>query len=237
MIEPPRIAMVLAAGLGLRMRRHSGDTPKPLVDLHGRTLLDRTLDRLADAGVGRVVVNLHHRANMIRAHLSGRTAPQIVLSDETDHLLETGGGVTKALPLLGPHPFYVVNSDIVWRDAYANSLHALARGFDADRMDALLLLMPTIGAVGYWGMGDFNMAPDGRLTRREERCVVPFVFTGVQILHPRLFAGCTVEPFSLNRLYNKAQEAGRLFGLRHQGDWMDVGTPEGWAAAAQALGD
>lgn len=237
MIAPPRIAMVLAAGLGLRMRRHSGDKPKPLVDLHGRTLLDRTLDRLADAGVTRAVVNLHHRADTIRTHLAGRTTPEIVLSDETDCLLETGGGVARALPLLGPNPFYVVNSDIVWRDAYTNSLHALAHGFDDDRMDALLLLMPTIGAIGYWGMGDFGMAPDGRLTRRDERCVAPFVFTGVQILHPRLFAGCAVEPFSLNRLYNRAQEAGRLYGLRHQGDWMDVGTPEGWAAAAQALGD
>jgi MurNAc alpha-1-phosphate uridylyltransferase len=232
----PQSAMVLAAGLGLRLRPLTEARPKPLIEVAGRALIDRTLDRLAAAGVRRAVVNLHHRGDMLRAHLAGRREPEVVFSDESDLLLETGGGVAHALPLLGPGPFYVVNSDIIWRDAHVDSLVALARRWNDRAMDALLLLMPTVGAIGYAGAGDFAMAPDGHLTRRDERVVAPFVFTGVQILHPRLFAGCPQGPFSLNRLYDRAAESERLFGLRHQGDWMDIGTPEGLAAAERALG-
>jgi MurNAc alpha-1-phosphate uridylyltransferase len=235
MIAMPKIAMVLAAGLGLRMRAVSTTLPKPLISVGGQALIDRTLDRLADAGIERAVVNLHYKGDAIRAHLARRTVPAIVFSDESDRLLETGGGVAKALPLLGEGAFLVVNSDIVWRDALGNSLKELARQFDETAMDALLLLQPTVGAIGYSGAGDFRLCPEGRLLRRDEREVAPFVFTGVQILHPRLFAGCPAGPFSLNLLYDRAIAAGRLYGLRHQGDWMDVGTPDGLKAAEAAL--
>jgi MurNAc alpha-1-phosphate uridylyltransferase len=235
MIAPPAQAMVLAAGLGLRLRPLTTARPKPLIVVADRALIDRALDRLIDAGVKRAVVNLYYKPGMLRDHLAGRQGIEIVFSDETDQLLETGGGVAKAMPELGPGPFYVVNSDIIWRDAQINSLHELARIWDDGAMDAMLLLHPTVGAIGYSGPGDFLMAADGRLKRRDARVVAPFVFTGVQILHPRLFANSPRGPFSLNVLYDRAANAGRLFGLRHQGDWMDVGTPNGLAAAERAL--
>ncbi len=231
----PKAAMVLAAGLGLRMRAVSAALPKPLIVAAGRALIDRTLERLQQAGIERAVVNLHYKGAAIRSHLAGRTRPSIVFSDESDRLLETGGGVAKALPHLGQGAFFVVNSDVIWRDAQANSLGDLAHRFDDAEMDALLLLQPTVGAIGYSGAGDFHLGPDGRLQRRDERDVAPFVFTGVQILHPRLFDNCPSGPFSLNLLYDRAIAAGRLFGLRHQGDWMDVGTPDGLKAAEAAL--
>lgn len=235
MIGMPKVAMVLAAGLGLRMRAVSSTLPKPLIECGGRALIDRTLDRLADAGIERAVVNLHYKGDAVRAHLARRKAPAIVYSDESDRLLETGGGVAKALPLLGEGAFFVVNSDIVWRDAFGNSLKELALKFDETAMDGLLLLQPAVCAVGYSGAGDFHLCPEGRLQRRDEREVAPFVFTGVQILHRRLFADCPAGPFSLNLLYDRAIAAGRLYGLRHQGDWMDVGTPDGLKAAEAAL--
>jgi MurNAc alpha-1-phosphate uridylyltransferase len=231
----PRTAMVLAAGLGTRLRPLTDERPKPLVEVGGVPLIDRTLDRLAEAGVARAVVNLHHKADLLRAHLAQRTRPAVDFSDERAQLLETGGGVAKALPLLGPEPFLVVNSDMIWRDWHGSSLHRLAEAWDDARMDALLLMQAVVFAIGYEGMGDFDMAADGRLTRRDQRMVSPFVFTGVQILHPRLFTGCPPGVFSLNRLYDRAQEAGRLFGLRHYGDWMDIGTHYGIAEAEKEL--
>ncbi len=231
----PRIAMVLAAGLGTRLRPLTDDRPKPLVEVGGQTLLDRTLDRLAEVGVERAVVNLHYKPDMVRAHLAKRTSPAITLSDETGLLLETGGGVAKALPLLGTEPFLVVNSDMIWRDWHGSSLHRLAEAWDNAKMDALLLMQTSVFAIGYEGMGDFEMAADGKLARRDQRMVSPFVFTGVQILHPRLFENCPSGAFSLNRLYDKAQNAGRLYGLRHYGDWMDVGTHYGLAEAEKEL--
>ncbi|HUN50317.1 MAG TPA: nucleotidyltransferase family protein [Candidatus Sulfotelmatobacter sp.] len=231
----PTRAMVLAAGLGIRLRPLTLDRPKALVQVAGRSLVDHTLDRLAAFGIATAVVNLHYKGNSLRQHLATRKQPKIMLSDETAELLDTGGGVAKALPLLGADPFYVLNCDIVWRDARENSLLRLAERWDDAAMDALLLLQPTVSAIGYRGVGDFNMDPDGWLTRRAEGMVAPFVFTGVQILHPRLFRGCPAGAFSLNRLYDRAVEAGRLYGLRHEGDWMDVGTPAGLQAAEAAL--
>jgi N-acetyl-alpha-D-muramate 1-phosphate uridylyltransferase len=232
----PKTAMVLAAGLGLRMRAVSATLPKPLIAVGGKALIDRTLDRLRDSSVERAVVNLHYKGSAIRSHLATRKSPAIIFSDESDRLLETGGGVAKALPQLGAEAFFVVNSDIIWRDAQGDSLAGLARRFDEAAMDALLLLQPTVGAIGYSGAGDFHLCPEGQVQRRDEREVAPFVFTGVQILHPRLFANCPPGAFSLNLLYDRAIAAGRLYGLRHQGDWMDVGTPDGLKAAEAALG-
>jgi MurNAc alpha-1-phosphate uridylyltransferase len=229
--------MVLAAGLGLRLRPLTLDRPKALVEVKGRTLIDRALDRLAAGGIGKAVVNLHHKGNTLRQHLAQRPDIEIAFSDESDELLETGGGVVKALPLLGDEPFLVVNSDVIWLDAQGNSLGALAAAWDDQAMDALLLMHPTVSAIGYGGMGDFAMEADGRLIRREERHVAPFLFTGIQLLHPRFFRGAPAGPFSLNLLYDKAAEAGRLFGLRHQGIWMDVGTPAGLRAAEATLDD
>ncbi len=229
-------AMVLAAGLGLRLRPLTERTPKPLIPVAGKPLIDYVLDRLAGVGVEKAVVNVHWQADKLRAYLSGRTKPRIEFSDETAELLETGGGVAKALPQLGPGPFFVLNSDMIWRDAYEDSLKRLAAAWDGERMDALLLVVQTINAVGYDGLGDFTMDPDGRLTRRDERFVAPYLYAGVQILHPRLFEGAPAGRFSLNRLYDKAAENGRLYAILHEGDWMDVGHPEGLAAAERALG-
>ncbi|HYM31417.1 MAG TPA: nucleotidyltransferase family protein [Candidatus Cybelea sp.] len=231
----PKCAMVLAAGLGLRLRPLTLDRPKALVDVGGRPLIDYALDRLQDVGIGTVVVNVHYKANSLKQYLARRKSPRIVISDETDQLLETGGGVKKALPLLGADPFYVVNCDIVWRDAFKNSLTELAERWSDSEMDALLLVHPTVSAVGYSGIGDFVMDAKGRLTRRPEGVVAPFVFTGVQLLHPRLFDRGDTGSFSLNRLYDRATEAGRLFGLRHEGDWMDIGSPAGLRAAEAVL--
>ncbi|MGE5504015.1 MAG: nucleotidyltransferase family protein [Actinomycetota bacterium] len=223
MTGPIAHAMVLAAGLGLRMRPITLSTPKPMVTVAGRTMLDRALDHLAAAGVAEVVVNTHWLAERIRAHLAGR--PGIMLSHE-DELLETGGGVAKALPLLGARPFYVVNSDIVWTDGAHPALDRLAEAWDGDRMDALLLLQPTATAVGYEGKGDFFLDPNGVPRRRREPQVAPYLFAGVQILHPRLFEGAPSGKFSLNVLYDRALEDGRLFGLVHDGRWFHVGTPD-----------
>ncbi len=234
-VKYPTRAMLLSAGLGRRMRPLTKDRPKPLIAVAGRALIDRALDRIEDAGIEEVVINLHYMGGMIREHLKGRTAPRVVFSDESDELLETGGGVARALPLLGPDPFIVANSDSIWIDAWSNSLHRLAENWNNEDMDALLLLHPTVAAAGYHHGGDFLMAPDGRLERRPERQLAPFVFTGVQMLHPRLFENCPAGAFSMNRLYDKAIAAGRLFGLRHGGDWLHVGTRDDLAEAEDFL--
>lgn len=230
----PRTAMVLAAGLGKRLRPHTLSRPKPLVSVAGRSLIDRTLDRLEAVGVTDVVVNLHYRADMLAAHLQRRGSPNITLLHE-EVLLETGGGVLNALPKLGPDPFLVVNSDMIWRDGLTDTMALMGRHFDPERMDALLMMQPTIRALGYHGQGDFHMDPAGRLIRRRAPKVAPFLFSGVQILRPEVFDGMTVEPFSLNRIYDIAQEAGRLYGTRHDGDWLEVGTPATLALAEREL--
>lgn len=228
----PHRAMVLAAGLGLRMRPITQHTPKPLVEVAGRTMLDRALDHLAAAGASHLVVNTHWLAERIATHLSGR--PGITLSHE-DELLETGGGVTKALPHLGDQPFYVVNSDIIWTDGATPALQRLAEAWDDDRMDALLLLQRTATAMGYDGDGDFFLDTAGVPRRRRDREVAPLLFSGVQILSPRLFHDAPAGKFSLNVLYDRALEAGRLFALVHDGRWYHVGTPEALPQVERAL--
>lgn len=231
----PRRAMVLAAGLGIRMRPLTESMPKALVPVGGKPLLDHVLDRLAAARVTTAVVNVHHFADQVVEHLSPRQVPKIIVSDERDALLDTGGGVVKALPLLGDAPFFHVNSDTIWIDGVKSNLEWLAAGFDAGKMDALLLLAATSASVGYSGRGDFAMAPDGRLRRRAEREVVPFVYAGVAILSPALFKDAPAGAFSLNLLFDRAIEEGRLYGLRLDGLWMHVGTPEAIAAAEAAI--
>ena len=220
----PTHAMVLAAGKGLRLRPLTLSRPKPLVEVSGQAMLDGVLDRLAAAGVAEAVVNAHHLGHMIEAHLKGRAEPRIHISREKT-LLETGGGVKKALPLLGADPFFVINGDVVWRDGKVPALQRLSEGFDPAAMDALLLVHSTASAVGYDGPGDFVMDQLGRLRRRKEGEVVPFLFAGVQILAPTLFADTPDGPFSLNLVYDRALAAGRLYGLRHDGTWYHVGTP------------
>lgn len=220
----PRHAMVLAAGLGLRMRPLTQNVPKPLLEVGGATMLDHALDRLAEAGVTDAVVNTHWLPEQIETHVKRRAEPAIVISREDD-LLETGGGITKALPLLGEAPFYAANADIIWRDGPIPALHRMADAWHDDEMDALLLLTSTVRATGYDGVGDFLMDPVGLLERRPESVIAPYVFTGVQILHPRLFEDAPAGAFSMNVLYDRALEEGRLFGIAHDGDWYHVGTP------------
>jgi N-acetyl-alpha-D-muramate 1-phosphate uridylyltransferase len=231
----PRRAMVLAAGMGVRMRPLTDKIPKPLVAVAGRPLIDHVLDRLGEAGVDRAVVNVHHRADQIERHLAGRQTPRIVISDERSELLDTGGGVVKALPVLGAAPFFHLNADTIWIDGVRPNLLLLAGMFEPNRMDALLLLAATSTSVGYAGRGDFTMAADGRLARRSELDVAPFVYAGVAILAPALFSTAPPGAFSLNLLFDRAIQAGRLYGLRLEGVWMHVGTPEAIAAAETAI--
>jgi MurNAc alpha-1-phosphate uridylyltransferase len=222
----PKTAMVLAAGLGTRMRPLTQEVPKPLVRLRGQALIDHVLDRIAAAGIRRAVVNVHHMADSLEKHLAGRKRPEIVISDERGELLDTGGGVLKALPKLGPDPFLIHNSDSVWIEGVGSNLARLFRAWDGERMDSLLLLALASTSIGYDGRGDFLMAADGPLSRRTEGRVAPFVFTGVSLAHPRLFEGAKPGRFSLNALWDRAIERGRLYGIRLDGTWMHVGTPE-----------
>ena len=231
----PRRAMVLAAGLGTRMKPLNGQMPKPLVRVAGKALIDYVLDRLAEQGVERAIVNVHHLADQIERHLASRSKPQIIISDERRELLGTAGGVINALPQLGGNPFFHVNSDTIWIDGVKPNLLRLAAGFDTARMDALLLLAATTATIGYSGRGDFSMAADGRLTPRGEREIVPFVYAGAAILTPAFFAGAPSGPASMRPLFTRAAEAGRLFGARLEGIWMHVGTPEAIKAAEAAI--
>ena len=236
-IDTPRRAMVLAAGFGQRMRPLTDSRPKPLVEVAGKALLDHVLDRLADAGVEQAIVNVHYLGDQIVAHVAKRTRPAIVISDERDALLDTGGGVVKARPLLGDAPFYHINSDTIWIDGVTPNLTRLAERYDAAAMDALLLLAPTAGSIGYAGRGDFLMAADGRLGPRAERDIAPFVYAGAAILSPRLFDGAPAGAFSLTRLFNRAIDQGRLYGLRLEGLWMHVGTPDAIGQAEKAIAE
>jgi N-acetyl-alpha-D-muramate 1-phosphate uridylyltransferase len=227
--------MVLAAGLGTRMRPLTDNMPKPLVKVAGKTLIDHVLDRLAEAGVERAVVNVHHFADQIQQHLMHRKHPQIVISDERGLLLGTGGGVKKALPQLGHASFFHCNSDTFWIDDVKPNLARLADAFDPVAMDALLLLAPTVGSIGYAGRGDFVMAVDGRLRKRAEQETVPFVYAGTAILSPALFKGAPQGEFPLTALFDRAAAAGRLHGLPLEGLWIHVGTPEAIAEAEAAI--
>ena len=235
MSRSPRRAMVLAAGRGERMRPITERIPKPLVPVAGKPLIDHVLDRLAEAGVETAVVNVHYLADQIERHLASRTAPRIVISDERQRLLDTGGGVVHALGALGPDPFFHVNSDTLWIDRVKPNLLRLAEAFDPATMDALLLLAPTATSIGYNGRGDFTMAADGTLQRRAEREIAPYVYAGAAVLSPSLFAGAPHGPFSLTLLFDRASDARRVHGLRLDGVWMHVGTPDAIALAEAAI--
>ncbi|MCJ2050186.1 nucleotidyltransferase family protein [Methylobacterium sp. J-070] len=229
-------AFVLAAGLGKRMRPVTATVPKPLVEVAGKTLLDHALDRIAEAGIGTAVVNVHYLADLIEGHLARRTgAPDTRVSDERAALLETGGGIRKALPVLGAAPFVVLNSDSFWLEGPTSNLRRLVDAWDGARMDGLLLVAPTATSLGYEGAGDFVMDPDGRLERRGEREVAPFIYAGVAILDPALFTGTPEGAFSLNLLFDRAIATGRLFGMRLDGQWLHVGTPEAIRAAEERV--
>jgi len=232
----PQTAMVLAAGFGTRLKPITDQTPKPLIPVAGRTLLDRCLDRLAEAGVQRAIVNIHWLGSQIREHLKSRHDMEIVISDETDRLLETGGGIAKALPLLGETPFIAVNADLIWRDdGSETAIQRLAASFDPVRMDGILLLQPHESADGHGGPGDFFREADGKLRRRGTQATAPYVYTGVQVLQPSMFRDAPTGAFSLNILYDRAIAAGRLHGLVHHGSWMDVGTHDGLKHAEAIL--
>jgi len=231
----PNSAMVLAAGLGTRMRPLTLKTPKPLVPLNGHALIDHVLDRIADAGILRAVVNVHYMADKIAAHVAGRARPSVVISDERDVLLDTGGGVVRALPLLGPAPFLIHNSDSVWIESGASNLLRLAHAWHGEAMDGLMLLAARRTSLGYDGKGDFVLAEDGRVSRRSAEGESDYVFTGVSIAHPRLFENAPQGAFSLNLPWNAAIGKGRLYGLVLDGTWMHVGTPEALDEAGKRI--
>jgi MurNAc alpha-1-phosphate uridylyltransferase len=231
----PTKAMVLAAGLGLRMRPLTETMPKPLVPVAGQPLLDHVLDKLAQANVTEAVVNVHYLPDQIINHVKTRTTPKVTISDERDQVLGTGGGVVKALPLLGDEPFFHLNADTMWIDGVRPNLTRLAEHFDPAKMDVLLLMAPTAHSIGYSGKGDYEMRTDGTLRRRKENQVVPFVYAGVAILSPRIFADAPDGEFALTKLFDRANEEERLFGLRMDGVWMHVGTPDAVRAAEDAV--
>ncbi len=226
-------AMVLAAGLGLRMRPLTDQVPKPLIHVAGRALIDYGLDHLREAGVQTVVVNAHYKAQQIIAWAKRQESPEILLSDEQDEILDTGGGVARALDLLGPDPFFVLNSDSFWIDGSVPALTRLRAAWDNDAMDCLLLLCPFERTVGYDGRGDFTMAPNGRLTRQAGGGALAYI--GCYLVHPRLFIGERKAKFSMNVLWDKAIATGRLYGVSHDGRWLHVGTPAAIGLAEACL--
>jgi MurNAc alpha-1-phosphate uridylyltransferase len=234
--EVPRTAMIMAAGLGKRMRPLTATKPKPLIEVAGKALLDHVLDHLHAAGVKKVVVNVHYLADAVEAHLAARKhGLEVVISDERKLLMETGGGLIQAADLIDADPFLAVNSDNFWVDGPADALKLLASHWDDSRMDALLLLVPLARARNHRGTGDFHMDRQGRLRRRDKSRVAPFVFTGIQILSKRLLRDAPEGPFSTNILWNRAIEEGRCFGAVHQGLWFDVGTPRSIKLTEAAL--
>ena len=222
----PHAAFVLAAGLGKRMRHLTHGIPKPLVPLHGMPLIDRVLNRIADAGIPRAIVNVHYMADALESHLAGRTRPAITISNERGLLLDTGGGIVNAWPQLNAGPFLIHNSDSVWIETMTGNLVSLCNAWNPQTMDSLMLLAPLANSMGYDGNGDFEMAADGILSRRQPGSLSPYVFAGVSIAHPRLFADAPSGAFSLNKVWDDAISAGRLYGVRLEGTWMHVGTPE-----------
>jgi MurNAc alpha-1-phosphate uridylyltransferase len=230
----PDKAMVLAAGLGTRMRPITDTIPKPLVKVGGKALIDYILDSCRGAGVGTAVVNVHYLADLMERHLAGVVTPRVIVSDERARILDSGGGVLKALPHLGQEPFYVLNADAVWIDGPRSNLRRLAQAWDPATMDVLLLCAPSSTAVGWGNRGDFAMDQLGRLTRAGAREITPFVYAGAGIWKPELFAG-RPETFSLNRIFDELIPKGRLHGIRLDGFWMHVGTPEAIPEAERVL--
>lgn len=229
-------AMVMAAGMGKRMRPLTASTPKPMVRVGGKPLIDHTLDRLAEAGVSKAVVNVHYLADVLEGHLKARKSPEVTVSDERELLLETGGGLVKAQELL-PDPFFCLNSDNIWLDGPKNAFADLSQRWDPEVMDALLLLVPHKGASNFTGKGDFRMDAYGRLTRRRSGRIAPYIFTGVQLASKRLLRDAPEGPFSTNVLWSRAIEEGRLFGLAFTGRWFEVGTPAAIRPTEMALLD
>ncbi len=230
----PSVAMVLAAGLGKRMRPITDTIPKPLVPISGKTLLDWGLDSLAEAGVEKAVVNVHYLPDQIVEHVASRTSPRVVISDERDGLLDSAGGIVKALPELGTDPCYIVNADTFWVDEAVPNLTRLALAWDDARMDILIMLAALDQATGHSGGTDFLIAPDGRLSRARG-APEGLIYAGAAIVHPRIFAGAAAQPASLNRYFDEAIAAGRLHGLQMQGSWITVGTPDAIAPAEAAV--
>ena len=225
--KPLKKAMILAAGLGTRMRPITKQTPKSLVQVDGHSLIDHIIDRLVEGGVTDIVVNLHYLGDQVERQLSRRESPNITFSWEHGELLETGGGVKNALKQLGNDPFWVVNCDALWLNGPQKMMARAIEQWDPEKMDALLILHSTVDAYGYEGQGDFQVDPNGLLTRRTELETVPWLFTGIQILKPRVFDNTPMEAFSLNVVYNNMIENARLYGMVHDGEWFHVGTPEG----------
>jgi MurNAc alpha-1-phosphate uridylyltransferase len=233
-VRVPETAMVLAAGLGERMRPITDSLPKPMIEIQGRSLIRRILDSLGAVGVKRAVVNLHHLGEQLEAHLADRKKPKILFSHE-EQRLDTGGGLARARSLLGEAPIFVINGDVLWLDGRMPALKRLAAAWDPARMSALLLVHPTAFAVGYEGLGDFFLSPLGELRRRREREVAPFVYAGIQILDPALLDDPPSEVFSANLVFDRAAHAKRLWGLRHDGEWFHVGTPGALREAEDAM--
>lgn len=227
-------AMILAAGLGKRMRPLTASQPKPLVRVAGKALIDHALDRLAEAGVTKAVVNVHYLADALEAHVLARAAPKVTVSDERALLLETGGGMVKALPQL-PDPFFALNADNIWLDGPKSAFHDLSRRWDPEAMDALLLVVPHARAMNFNGPGDFHMDPLGRLSRRRPGRIAPFIYTGIQIVSHRLLRDVPEGPFGTMTLWERAIAEGRLYGLRFTGLWFEVGTPQMIRPTEEAL--
>jgi N-acetyl-alpha-D-muramate 1-phosphate uridylyltransferase len=228
-------AMVLAAGLGTRMRPITDRIPKPLVSVGGVTMLDFVIDRIVEAGVERVAVNVHHLPDLIETHLSARSAPKFVISDERDRLLDSGGGAKKMLALIDQPAFLLANADTLWIESGAAVVPGLASAWDAGEMDVLLLVAETSKSLGFDGRGDFSMTPEMRLERRGTQASVPWAYAGVAIFAARLFTDMPDGAFSLNRLFDVAASSGRLYGHRLDGLWMHVGTPDAIGEAEAAI--
>lgn len=227
-------AMILAAGLGKRMRPLTASQPKPMVRVAGKPLIDHALDRLVEAGVAKAVVNVHYLADALEAHLLARQTPKVTVSDERAQLLETGGGMLKALPQL-PDPFFALNADNIWLDGPKSAFHDLSRRWDPDQMDALLLVVPHARAMNFSGAGDFHMDPMGRLSRRRAGRIAPFIYTGIQLVSHRLLRDAPDGPFGTMILWERAIAEGRLYGISFTGLWFEVGTPQMIRPTEEAL--
>ncbi len=231
----PKAAMVLSAGLGKRMRPLTATTPKPLIEVDGKSMFARAASRLKDAGLETCVVNVHYLADLVETHARKFEGMDVKISDEREELLDTGGGIKKALPMLGSDPFVLKNSDSFWLEGVRPNLDVLVEAWNDNQMDILLLLAPSVNAVGYDGKGDFQMDKNGKLERRVERSVAPFVYSGTAMIHPRVFSDTPEGPFSLNLLFDRAIENERLYGVEGDGLWLHVGTPQGLMDAERAI--
>ncbi len=236
--DRPTRGMIMAAGLGTRMRPLTNDRPKPMVVVGGKPLIDHCIDRLVAAGVNMIVVNVHYRAQMLIEHLKRRNdGTKIIISEETDELMGTGGGVVKAMPYFEGKSFFIHNSDSIWVEGFGHALDRMIARWNPDEMDALLLMAALVSTIGYEGAGDFMMDADGRLTRIPESRVSPFAFPGVQIVHPRLFENAPKGVFSTNLVWDRAIAKGRLFGVRLDGTWMHIGTVDALNESEAFLAD